>query len=130
VAVCPRPLSGTPFGDEMETVIRILKPTVPKCVGAVLLAAAQYYGAALVFMFGITWKVLAEPATWTKLAEDFQKCGINAKDVSQVYARDILWLQVVFDLIVGYLVVAAMAEWTLRRRDGVERNGAPSSAGR
>jgi hypothetical protein len=110
----------------MEAVTSILKPTVPKCVGAILLAAAQYYGAGLVFMLGVTWKVFEEPASWTKLAEDFRKCGINAGDLSQVYTRDIVWLQIVFDLVVGYVVVAAIAEWTLRRGDGAGRNDALS----
>ena len=77
---------GTPNskfgGNKMQAVINILKPTVPKCVGAIFLAAAQYYGAAVVFMLSVTFKVLAEPESWKKMVEEFQKCGIDPEDLS------------------------------------------------
>jgi hypothetical protein len=104
--------------------IEFLKPTVPKCVGAILLAAAQYYGSGLVFAVGIAAKVLAEPERWMRLGDNLRNCGINVEDFGQEYAQSFAWFTILFDLVVGYLVVAIVAEWTLRRRNRATRQDA------
>ena len=101
--------------------IRFLKPTIPKCVGAVLLAVIQYYGSGLAFRVGMTAKVLAEPERWMKLGEELRKCGINAEDLGQQSAQGFEWFMVGFDLVAGYLVVGIVAEWTLQRRNRLTR---------